>query len=103
MTDSIITVETPRRTVRVPEAEWRAAKAAAALAGETVSDVIRNLLAEYVRGRRQLPAGTPVYVLTQEDPPTAVYPNHIDDNGITWYWGSPGEGPELGLDGKPVS
>lgn len=54
MTDSTITVETPRRTVRVPEAEWREAKAAAALDGVTISDVIRDALRDYVRQSERL-------------------------------------------------
>ncbi len=38
----------PQRAVRVPEHEWAAAKEAAALRGETVTDVIRRALRRYV-------------------------------------------------------
>jgi hypothetical protein len=87
--------EVPRRTVRVPEDDWRAAKAAAALEGLTISEVIRKALCGYVLDRkhptRLVEDGSPV--LTVEEPPTAVYPNHVDADGITWYWGVPGKGP----------
>lgn len=40
--------DTPRRTIRVPDAEWDAAKAVADENGETLSDVIRLALRRYV-------------------------------------------------------
>lgn len=43
------TDEETRRTVRVPEDEWRRAKSAAALNGRTLSDVVRQYLREYVK------------------------------------------------------
>lgn len=39
---------TPLRALRVPEPLWRAAQARAAACGETVSEVVRRGLAEYV-------------------------------------------------------
>ena len=39
---------TPLRALRVPETLWRAAQARAAACGETVSEVVRRGLAEYV-------------------------------------------------------
>lgn len=46
--------KTPQRAIRVPDDLWRAAQAVAKERGETLSDVIREALAEYVRrhGRR---------------------------------------------------
>jgi hypothetical protein len=41
--------EETRRTVRVPEDEWRRAKAAVAMGGTTISDVVRDALREYVK------------------------------------------------------
>jgi len=37
----------PSHTVRVPDNEWQAAKAAAKARGETVTDVIRRALRRY--------------------------------------------------------
>jgi hypothetical protein len=42
--------KTPLRAVRVPEDLWRAAMTEAASRGETVSDVLRRALEEYVSG-----------------------------------------------------
>lgn len=39
---------TPVRNVRIPDEEWLAAQAAAADRGETMTDVIRRALREYV-------------------------------------------------------
>lgn len=36
------------RTVRVPDAEWRAAREASQAQGESLSEVIRQALREYV-------------------------------------------------------
>ena len=41
--------KTPQRTVRVPDDEWDAAKAAAERQGETVTDVIRRALRSYAK------------------------------------------------------
>jgi hypothetical protein len=38
---------TPNRVVRIPDDEWRAAQAAAAAAGESVTAVVRRALADY--------------------------------------------------------
>lgn len=40
--------DTPRRTIRIPDGEWDAAKATADDKGETLSDVIRTALRRYV-------------------------------------------------------
>lgn len=39
----------PLRSFRIPDAEWAAAKAAAAARGETLTDVLRRALRLYVR------------------------------------------------------
>ena len=44
--------KTPQRTVRVPDHIWHAAKAAADARGETLSDVIRRALEQYIKKRR---------------------------------------------------
>lgn len=44
--------KTPQRTVRIPDDEWEDAKEAAAAAGETVTDVIRRALVDYVKRSR---------------------------------------------------
>ncbi|MFC7621973.1 hypothetical protein [Microlunatus sp. GCM10028923] len=44
--------KTPDRIVRVDDELWRAAQAAAHNQGETVSDVIRRSLREYVEKQR---------------------------------------------------
>ena len=41
--------ETPIRTVRVPDTEWEPAQETAAANGETVTDVLRRALVEYVK------------------------------------------------------
>ena len=41
--------KTPQRAIRVPDDLWRAAQAVAKERGETLSDVIREALGEYVR------------------------------------------------------
>jgi predicted HicB family RNase H-like nuclease len=41
--------KTPGRQVRVPDLLWQAAQARAAERGETVSDVIRRALHDYVK------------------------------------------------------
>lgn len=38
---------TPRRTIRVPDAEWNAAKAAAEANGDNLSEIIRTALKRY--------------------------------------------------------
>lgn len=40
---------TPRRTVRIPDELWYAALAVAAARGETLSDIIRDRLAGYLK------------------------------------------------------
>jgi hypothetical protein len=40
--------DTPRRSIRIPDSEWDAAKAIADDNGETLSDVIRAALRRYV-------------------------------------------------------
>jgi predicted HicB family RNase H-like nuclease len=40
--------KTPIRSVRVPDEEWRAAQEACAANGESVTDVVRRALREYV-------------------------------------------------------
>lgn len=42
-------MNTPRRTIRVPDELWEAAQAVALARGETVSDIIRQTLAGYVK------------------------------------------------------
>lgn len=41
----------PHRTIRVPDEEWRAAQEVARQRGETLSQVIRDALARYVKRR----------------------------------------------------
>lgn len=41
---------TPARNVRIPDDEWDAAKAVAAERRESVTDVVRRALREYVAG-----------------------------------------------------
>jgi len=43
---------TPQRTIRVPDDEWNAAKAAVELNGETISDVVRAALKRYAEERK---------------------------------------------------
>ncbi|MCX8559030.1 hypothetical protein OS121_28725 [Mycolicibacterium mucogenicum] len=43
-------MSTPRRTVRIPDAEWDAGHAKAQSQGETLTDVLRRLLADYLVG-----------------------------------------------------
>jgi len=43
--------KTPSRNVRVPDELWHAAQAKAMKLGETVSDVVRRALDEYVRSQ----------------------------------------------------
>lgn len=45
---------TDRRTVRIAPETWDAARAVAAERGETVSDVIRRALVEYVRSQPEI-------------------------------------------------
>ena len=45
--------KTPHRTVRVPDDEWHAAQARAAELGETLTDVVRRALREYVGDREK--------------------------------------------------
>jgi antitoxin component of RelBE/YafQ-DinJ toxin-antitoxin module len=45
---------TDRRTVRIAPEVWDAARAVAAERGETVSDVIRTCLIEYVREQPEI-------------------------------------------------
>ncbi len=40
--------KTPIRSVRIDDATWQAAQAAAATNGDTMTDVIRRALSEYV-------------------------------------------------------
>lgn len=40
---------TPQRAIRIPDELWRAALAVAAERGETLSDIIRERLAGYVK------------------------------------------------------
>lgn len=44
-----MTDHTPRRTIRVPDATWLAAQAAAARRGENLSDVVRKTLERYAK------------------------------------------------------
>lgn len=46
----------PNRTIRIPDEDWRRARAAAALDGKTVSDVIRDLLRTYALDALDRPA-----------------------------------------------
>lgn len=41
--------ETPRKTVRVPDAVWQEAKEKAEAEGKTVSDVVNDCLRRYLR------------------------------------------------------
>jgi hypothetical protein len=41
--------ETPRRTIRIPNKTWNAAKATARRKGDTLSEVIRQSLERYVK------------------------------------------------------
>lgn len=43
--------KTPLRSIRVPDALWKAAQEKAAERGESVSDVIRAALERYVKSR----------------------------------------------------
>lgn len=43
-------MSTPRRTVRIPDSEWDAGHAKAQAQGETLTDVLRRLLAGYLVG-----------------------------------------------------
>jgi hypothetical protein len=43
------TGETPRKTVRVPDAVWDEAKAKAEAEGKTVSDVVNDCLRSFLR------------------------------------------------------
>lgn len=43
-------MRTPRRTVRIPDAEWDAGHAIAQSQGETLTDVLRRLLGGYLVG-----------------------------------------------------
>lgn len=43
------TPKTPRRTVRVPDKTWEAAKSAAERRGDNLSEVIRQSLEQYVK------------------------------------------------------
>lgn len=44
---------TPRRTVRIPDAEWDAGHVRAQSEGETLTDVLRRLLAGYLVGNAE--------------------------------------------------
>lgn len=44
--------KTPQRSVRVPDDVWQAAKAKAESEGQTVSDVVRQALEDYLRDLR---------------------------------------------------
>lgn len=46
---------TPLRSVRIPDALWNAAQAKADEQGESVSDVIRKALEQYVKPRKPRP------------------------------------------------
>ena len=43
--------KTPTRSIRIEDQLWEASLARAAARGETVSDVVREALAHYVRGQ----------------------------------------------------
>jgi predicted transcriptional regulator len=45
--------KTPQRAIRIPDDLWQAAKSIARDRGETLSEVIRDALAEYVRRHRK--------------------------------------------------
>jgi hypothetical protein len=45
--------ETTRRTFRAPDDEWDPATVVAAERGETVTDVLRRALVEYVKPRKE--------------------------------------------------
>lgn len=45
---------TPRRTIRIPDAEWEAGQQAAEANGEPLSAVIRRRVADYVDGEMAL-------------------------------------------------
>lgn len=47
--------ETPRRTIRIPNKTWNAAKATAKRKGDTLSEVVRKSLERYVK--RNAPHG----------------------------------------------
>jgi hypothetical protein len=53
MTPTLATVpnqpKTPQRTVRVPDKVWHDAKTTAETQGETLSDVIRRALEQYIK------------------------------------------------------
>lgn len=44
------TIHTPRRSIRVTDRLWQAAKTKASLEGETVTDVVVRALRDYIRG-----------------------------------------------------
>jgi hypothetical protein len=44
--------KTPIRGVRVPDEEWKPAQAKAKRKGETVTDVVRRALRDYVKEKR---------------------------------------------------
>lgn len=44
--------DTPKRTVRVPDELWELARVVADMNDETLSDAIRDMLADYVRWGR---------------------------------------------------
>lgn len=52
-------VQTPPRSVRIPDWLWEAAKSAAERSGETVTDVIVRALKSYVRRHPQQPQEKP--------------------------------------------
>lgn len=47
------TGETPRKTVRVPDAVWKDAQDKAEAEGKTVSDVVNDCLRRYLRGGKK--------------------------------------------------
>jgi hypothetical protein len=49
--------ETPVRKFRAPDAEWESAKAVAASNGETVTDVLRRALRDYVEAAKPVRKG----------------------------------------------
>ena len=52
MTDQKRSRETPRKTVRVPDAVWEEAKRKAAAEGKTVSDVVNECLRRYLARKK---------------------------------------------------
>lgn len=71
--------KTPMHSLRVDDALWQAAKAAAAANGETLADVVRRALAGYVRrSKEKKPRGN------GEGPPEVwqpIYPNELPKGG----------------------